>query len=107
MPSALASERSRDHLLDFPEISETFSACFSGPALRSAAGAVVVPGKFEMSVLLPGRDLTSQRAELYAAILALKLTHGSVTLASDCASVVDRATSLKQHGYCYEDREKF
>ena len=60
-----------------------------------------------MSVLLPGRNLTSQRAELYAAILALKLTHGSVTLASDCASVVDRATSFKQHGYRYEDIGKF
>ena len=60
-----------------------------------------------MSVLLPGRDLTSQRAELYVAVLALKLTHVSVALLNDCASVVDRATSLKQHGHRCEDVVNF
>ena len=111
---AFASERSRDHLPDLPEISETFSddepvfldrSAFheEWPALCSAACAVVVPGKFEMSVLLPGRDLTSQRAELYAAILALRLTHGS----SHWSAVVYRATSFKQHGYRFVDFVKF
>ena len=100
--------------LIYPRFSETFSddepvfldrSAFheEWPALCSAACAVVVPGKFEMSVLLPGRDLTSQRAELYAAILALRLTHGS----SHWSAVVYRATSFKQHGYRFVDFVKF
>ena len=67
--------------------------------LRVSAAAIVAPGVFERSCVLPGNDHTSQRAELYAAVWALKATTGPVTIASDCATVVNRALALKNHLY--------
>ena len=47
--------------------------------------------------------LQAEFAELYAAVLALKATSGSITLVSDCANFVNIATSLQAHDYEYED----
>ena len=67
--------------------------------LRVSAAAIVAPGIFEISCILSGNDHTSQRAELHAAVWALKATTGPVTIASDCATVVNRALALKNHLY--------
>ena len=75
--------------------------------LRTSAAAVVIPGQFEKASLLPGNDHTSQRAELYAVVWALKLTFGPLRIYSDCASVVDRALSLKSAGYRLDDARNF
>ena len=72
-------------------------------ALRVSAAAVIAQGVFLKACVLPGSDHSSQRAELYAAVWALKLTHGPITIVSDCASVVDRALALKSTGYRSQD----
>ena len=71
--------------------------------LRTAAAAVHVADQLDFAMLLPGKDQTSQRAELYAAVLALKATSGNITLVSDCANFVSIATSLQAHGFDYDD----
>ena len=67
--------------------------------LRTAAAAVHFAERLDFALLLPGKNRTSQRAELCAAVLALKATSGSITLVSDCANVVSIATSLPAHGF--------
>ena len=66
-------------------------------ALRVSAAAVIAQGVFLKACVLPGSDHSSQRAELYAAVWALKLTHGPITIVSDCASVVDRAFGSEEY----------
>ena len=112
------SQLNHSSLVTFPTQDERFAAqtevFVDGSAfherwrlLRTSAAAVVIPGKFEKACLLPGNDHTSQRAELFAAVWALKLTHGPLTICSDCASVVDRALSLKSAGYRLVDARNF
>ena len=104
--------------LSFPEIESTVQPStpvfVDGSAfhekwqqLRTSAAAVVIPGYSERAALLLGDDHTSQRAELYAVVLALKMTHGPVCIASDCANVVNRASSLKGSGYRVQDIASF
>ena len=71
--------------------------------LRTAAAAVHVADQLDFAMLLPGKDQTSQRAELYAAVLALKATSGNIILVSDCANFASIATSLQAHGIDYDD----
>ena len=97
--------------ITFPEFSKKIQA--SSPVFadgsafhdkwRTSAASVVVPGQFQFATLLPGSDHTSQRAELYALLLALKATRGPVRIACDCANVVDRACPLKSRGYLRSD----
>ena len=67
--------------------------------LRSAASAVVIPAQRTSAFPLPGQDCTSQRAEIYAAILAVHMTTGPISVGTDCATVLSRIQVLQAHSY--------
>ena len=91
----------------------TDGSCFSQKwrQARVAASAVHIPGQFNFAALLPGPDQTSQRAELYAIVLAVLATTGNITIASDCQSIVIGFALLKRVNFqlsqvqCLDNRD--
>ena len=91
----------------------TDGSCFSHKwrHARVAASAVYILAQFSFATLLPGVDQTSQRAELYAVLLALLATAGDVAIASDCQNVVAGFRLLEQVHFrllkaeCLDNRE--
>ena len=56
--------------------------------LESAACSVYIPQILQLARPLPGLDQSSQRAELGAILLALKVTDGDAHIFTDCATIV-------------------
>ena len=70
--------------------------------IRAGAASVVVPGHFKQTVAFSGSSVNSFRCELFAVILAIHVTEGDITIASDCASVLRRAEFLKARGFQWD-----
>ena len=70
--------------------------------IRSGAAAVTVPNLFEHAVSVQGSSVNSFRCELFAVILAIHMTEGDITIASDCASVLRRAKFLQARNYQWD-----
>ena len=71
-------------------------------SIRAGAASVVVPGQFKQTVAFSGSSVNSFRCELFALILAIHVTEGDITIASDCASVLRRADFLKARGFQWD-----
>lgn len=91
----------------------TDGSCFSSKwrQARVAASAVYIPASLNFAALVPGLDQTSQRAELYAVLLALLATEGPITIASDCQNIVSGFALLQQNNFqlskvqCLDNRD--
>ena len=83
------------------EYAFTDGSCFydSWAPLRTSASAVVFPGIASYAELLPGGDQSSVRAEIHAVFLTLALSKGDITIASDCAHVVNTFTWLQANNW--------
>ena len=66
--------------------------------LSTAAAALHIPGQASKAFPLPGLQQTSQRAEIYALILASSFSARDVVVYSDCSNVVNTAHFLASHG---------
>ena len=62
--------------------------------LSSGASAVVFENGMTVTQELPGMFASSQRAEIWAVVLALRFSCGSIRIGSDCACVVNTFTWL-------------
>ena len=87
----------REDLFTTDEIVFVDGSCFAHfwPQLRSAASAYYTEGVGAYACSLPGTDVSSQRAEIFALALVLKHSQGSIRMASDCQNVVDIFTALQ------------
>ena len=69
------------------------------PSLCSAAAAYVVTTELRRSFVLPGADVSSQRAEIFAVAMVCQDTYGPLRVASDCLSVVRTFQWLQGVGF--------
>ena len=118
-PPALVEFRmNSSSVLSLPDVPSKFrcldhifvdDSCFhqQWTALRAAASSVVIPGQQTIAVPLPGQDCTSQRAEIYAAVLAVHSTTGPIHVGTDCATVLSHIQLLKAHAYDKSVAKKF